>query len=313
MKKNLFTAAVAALLLAAILLTDGLILRPVRADSIDEEFAAYCESSSTTEAVPYVDATTGNTVTDITLTTTEHTGNGDPVITTTTQRIETPAAGTRKKKIPTESPFFYSEDQAIQWAKDNGMDGFAIRMVYSDTFMICGKYFSSREEAQAYLDARKEELIIRNGGTATIQGGFVVVDGSVINDTVYTERKNSYNRNPIVSLLPVIETDCTEHLSQSAKNWAQGVVAEALGVDSKKIIRDQSYYEGVARMTFSYTNEKGTNIATYIITTEMTPNGERMVLRPEKVLTKRISDSYADVEYAVYEFAKMPRYQATMN
>ena len=320
MAKKVLTTVFAALFILTGFLLPFLMVNVAKADSIADEFAEFCESYSETEVTVETDPETGEETITTSVLIIDNTEGEQPeaapaqTAEAPVQTTEEPAQETKpaaSKPAPAESPAFYSEEMAIEWAKNHGMDGFMIEMFFSGTTQVCAKKFSSMEEALAYLMERKNELIAANGGKATIEKGFVQVDGSAIVDDIKIEKGGSYNANPVVAIFPVIETDCSEHLSFSAKNKILQTVADKVGVEASKIIVDRSYVDGVARMTFSYTTEMGHNIATYIIDTVETAEGARMVLRPEKVMTKKAGESLSQTEYAVYELSQMPMFKAT--
>ena len=221
------------------------------------------------------------------------------------------------KTTAKESPKYYTEEQAIAWAQKNGLDGFEVVKTNSPTLNVGSKIFTDRQEAQDYLTARQAQVIAENGGIATIANGFVVTDNIELSLNIVEQHTEAYSQHPIAAKLPVLETEYTEYVPNSAKQAFNKTIAEKVGVDAKQV-KQHTYLDGdVSYTRFTYEKNGEHFIAEYVRDT-VTENGEtHVVYRPTQVLSKKGS-VYGNLEkdkvvgYAVYDISYLPLYQTVV-
>ena len=219
------------------------------------------------------------------------------------------------KPVPTESPKFYTEEAAIRWAREKGLDDFQIVKTNSGTLNVGSTVFTNREDAERYLEELRDRVIVENGGTATIANGFVITDAVEVSLNVFEQHTDAYSLNPLAAKLPVLETEFTEYVPESAKKGMAEAVANRVGVDPKKVKQHSYLEEDVSYTRFTFDKNDEHFIAEYVRDEVTRENGEtRVVYRPLKVLSKKgavYGNPFNDkiVGYAVYDISYLPVFQ----
>ena len=227
------------------------------------------------------------------------------------QTSKAPAA----KATPKESPKFYTEESAIRWAQEHGLDDFQVEKTYSTTLNVGTTVFTNREEAQDYLTNLQNQIIAANGGVATIANGYIVTDGFEVSLSVYEQHSDAYTVHPLTAKLPVLETGCTEYVPASVKKNLTQTVADRVGVDAKTVKQHNYLQDGVSYTRFTYDKNGEHFIAEYVRDTALTKDGEtQVVYRPLKVVSKTGSvytnpDRDKIIGYAVYDLSYLPLFQ----